>query len=141
MPEAPGTHRPLGWKPRQEYDKQRGTAQERGFNKRWGREKKLFIDYEIGGTGDTRCRYCRQNEISLVDHVWPPLKFYRIGSPEYYQLFWDMRYWICACSRCNTLKGQLLPEQLRTSSNPELRRIYSRIVAILEARGVPLELA
>lgn len=138
MPNAPKMHRPPGWTPRQQADRQRGSAQERGFDKRWAKEKRLFIDREIGSTGNTKCRYCQHNEITLVEHIWPPLRLHRIGSPEYFRLFWDMRYWVGACNRCNTLKGQLLPHELKVSKHPELRLIYSRIVEILTARGVPL---
>lgn len=139
MPEAPKIHRQHGWTPRQESDRQRGSAQERGFDKRWSRSKKLFIAQEIVATGDTKCRYCRKNEITMAEHIWPPLRLHRIGSPEYYQLFWDTRYWVAACSRCNTIKGQLLPHELKARTNPELRQIYARIIEILKSRGVPLD--
>lgn len=79
------------------YDKQRGTANQRGYKWRWQQASKAFLllpGNQIcmlhlhGCTLIARC----------VDHIDPP-------SGPNDPLFWDTTNWQAACVHCNSVKG------------------------------------
>lgn len=73
----------------QRYDKERGTSAQRGYDARWRRESKLFLNEH------PLCAECLKggNEVPavLVDHTEP-----HKGDPK---IFWDKSKWqgLCWC--------------------------------------------
>lgn len=73
MPTRPPIHRPAGWKPKvevqREYDTHRGTAAARGYDHKWRLLRQRFIQ------AHPLCRKCEEaGEVMvavIVDHVIP----------------------------------------------------------------------
>lgn len=70
----------------------------------------------------------------MIDHAIPPKQVHAIGTVDYYQLFWDERYWIAACRGCNTRKGDKLPHVL-AKAEPDM---YERMTRVLKQRGIDI---
>ena len=99
----------------QTYDRQRGTATQRGYGVRWGRYRKWFLEqWPLCGdrpngdpTGDSQClRQRLPVPATVVDHIIPVTgpddpTFYR---PEAHQAL---------CARCHDVKRQRESMQAR----------------------------
>jgi len=135
MPMAPKSHQPSGRTARQNYDQNRGTAAERGYDHWWYKERQRWVKQQISNYAKPFCVYCGiPSDAMVVDHAIPPLRLHRRGTMAYIRLFRDQRYWMLACRECNTLKGALLPNELE-KQQPEM---YRRMVKELAGRGVKL---
>lgn len=82
---------------REEYkkqDRERGTAAKRGYNSRWRRARKWFLDR------NPLCVKCmeegRLTPATVVDHIVP-----HQGD---YDLFWDVNNWQALCKQCHDRK-------------------------------------
>lgn len=77
-----------------EYDKQRGTATQRGYDSRWRKARKTFL------SRNPLCKHCeeegRLTPATVVDHVVP-----HKGDKV---LFWDKDNWQPLCTRCHNRK-------------------------------------
>ena len=78
-----------------QYDKDRGTATQRGYNARWRRASKLYLaEYPL-------CALCAKKSPQviraavLVDHIIP-----HRGD---YALFWDVSNWQSSCKECHDI--------------------------------------
>ena len=77
-------------------DAQRGTAAERGYDWRWHKASKAFLQEH------PLCAICQRKTppvvtaAVLVDHIKP-----HRGNPD---LFWDEANWQPACTRCHNIK-------------------------------------
>jgi 5-methylcytosine-specific restriction endonuclease McrA len=134
MPNAPRQHRASNptLRPR---DNRQFSAAERGYNWQWTKDKPALLTEMILAESDPFCRYCRKVAENLIlDHAIPPARKGPVGSAAYEQWMQDRRYLIPACGRCNTQKGQVLPDELK-KRHPEM---YQRMVAVLAKRGVKL---
>jgi 5-methylcytosine-specific restriction protein A len=82
-----------------ETDRQRGTANQRGYTYRWGKYSKWFLQQpgnEICKLRiDGRCKMVAE----CVDHIVPP-----VGPND--PLFWDPNNHQASCLVCNSIKGQ-----------------------------------
>ena len=84
------------------YDKQRGSAHERGYDSRWRRYSKWFLSQpenvlcKLQLPGCTRVANC-------VDHIDPP------DGPDDPR-FWNPNNHQGACIHCNSVKGHRLME-------------------------------
>ena len=94
MPNAPPTFSARGAtraSRAKDFDRERGTAAERGYDARWVRESKAFL------AANPLCIYCALSDIvtaaSLVDHLYP-----HRGNRE---LFWLKRLWVPSCKPCH----------------------------------------
>jgi len=83
----------LIWK---SYDEQRGTAAERGYDRRWSKYRKAYLaDYPL-------CVRCFEKtppvirEATVVDHIVP-----HHGD---YKLFWDPSNHQSLCDECHHIK-------------------------------------
>lgn len=80
------------------YDKQRGTAAQRGYNYRWQKYSKLFLKSpenafcKLQLPGCTRLAEC-------IDHINPPEG---ANDPR----FWNTKNHQAACIHCNSVKGR-----------------------------------
>lgn len=81
------------------YDKERGTAAQRGYNKRWYKARTSFLKR------NPLCVFCLikgfTRAAEVVDHIIP-----HRGNKE---LFWDRENWQALCKRCHdkkTAKGE-----------------------------------
>lgn len=78
------------------YDQRRGTAQERGYTKKWHRARSSFLRRPE----NVLCVECRKAgrriAATLVDHVTP-----HRGND---QLFWDESNWQAMCASCHGRK-------------------------------------
>lgn len=77
-----------------QYDKQRGTASERGYGARWQRARAWYLkQYPL-------CAECqRQRKVvaaTVVDHIRP-----HRGDRV---LFWDEANWQSLCEQCHNIK-------------------------------------
>ena len=92
MPTQPKRHRPVGWRPpeerRQEWDRTRPTAHQRGYDAEWQRESKAYLEEH------PLCVMCeaqgRLRMATLVDHKIP-----HRGNMK---LFWDKTNWQGLCT-------------------------------------------
>ncbi|MBO8183625.1 MAG: HNH endonuclease [Archaeoglobus sp.] len=77
-----------------QYDQQRGTAAQRGYDARWRRARKRFL------AENPLCVECmkegRLTPATVVDHIVP-----HKGN---YELFWDESNWQPLCKRCHDKK-------------------------------------
>ena len=72
------------------YDRYRKSAAQRGYNARWQRYRKIFLqEHPI-------CANCRNAPASVVDHIKP-----HKGD---YDLFWDEDNHQALCKRCHDIK-------------------------------------
>lgn len=129
MPEAPRRYNPLrGMReaglirrsPRQESDERRGSAASRGYNARWSRSSKVYLDH------NPLCVCCAANgrvtAATLVDHIIPARR-----RPD---LFWKRSNWQGLCGRCHNVVKRALELQLETGECDE--------AALNLARPLPL---
>lgn len=79
-----------------QYDAERGTANQRGYNYRWQQRSKLYL------AEHPLCYYCQARQppvvkaANLVDHYIP-----HRGD---YDLFWDETNWRSSCDDCHKIK-------------------------------------
>lgn len=77
-----------------QYDKQRGTAAQRGYDARWQKYRKWFLNH------NPLCIECRKEgrltPATVVDHIIP-----HKGDME---LFWDTNNHQSLCKRCHDRK-------------------------------------
>ena len=72
------------------YEKERGSAAERGYDARWRKARLSFLrDNPI-------CNDCRDELATVVDHIIP-----HKGNLD---LFWDQENWQPLCKRCHDRK-------------------------------------
>jgi 5-methylcytosine-specific restriction protein A len=82
---------------RQQYDSQRGTAAERGYDRHWHKASRLYL------AEHPLCAICLQKNppvvkaAVLVDHIIP-----HKGDQV---LFWDVTNWQSACDDCHRIKS------------------------------------
>lgn len=137
MPQRPvtfrSTRRPSEASRRQENDKRRGSARERGYSARWDREAAAFR------AAHPLCCGCqaigRVEPATVVDHVEP-----HRGDQA---LFWDRLKWQSACDwHHNVVKkqleaafdaGDLAPEDLRLDS-PAAVELTARLLGLSPLR-------
>lgn len=76
------------------YDKQRGTAAERGYDHKWRKARLAFLQ------ANPLCKHCMENnkltEATRVDHIVP-----HRGDKK---LFWDRKNWQPLCESCHNRK-------------------------------------
>lgn len=81
-------------KTKRQYDRYRGTAAERGYDSRWQKESKRFLQE------NPLCVQCLANgkiaPSTVTDHIIP-----HKGDKE---LFWDRNNWQALCKRCHDIK-------------------------------------
>lgn len=79
---------------RQQQDRERGTAHERGYNARWRKARVTYLKR------NPLCRQCeaggRITAATIVDHVIP-----HRGDMD---LFWDVDNWQTLCKPCHDRK-------------------------------------
>jgi len=81
---------------RQQYDRERGTSTERGYDARWRRYRKSYL------AKHPLCEYCLDKTppiitpAKVVDHIIP-----HRGD---YDLFWDENNWKSSCKECHDIK-------------------------------------
>lgn len=126
MPIAPKTHHVRDTTARREYDHRRGTAHERGYSQVWHRAKGPALAKIIADTANPWCRYCGIREAALIDHGLPPTRYFTPGTPEYERMFWNVRFWIPSCKRCNDIKGDMKPEELPEDMRRKLEAILRK---------------
>ncbi|WP_284641200.1 HNH endonuclease [Paenibacillus silviterrae] len=77
-----------------EYDKQRGSSYQRGYDSRWRKERLTFL------LANPLCRHCLErqhlSEATVVDHIIP-----HRGDQR---LFWDQSNWQALCDSCHSTK-------------------------------------
>lgn len=116
------------------YEHQRGTAQERGYDKAWRARCEALRIVALEEPLSFLCRYCERNEFDRWDHANPPSRHGRPGSTAYLRWFNDDTLLIPCCKRCNDQKSNLLPEELKKA----FPVIYKRMMTVLKERGVEL---
>jgi len=79
------------------YDRQRGTAAERGYTYRWDKYSKLFLKKPENVFCKLQLPGCT-NLAKCVDHIDPP---YGPDDPR----FWDPENHQASCIHCNSAKG------------------------------------
>ena len=99
MAMAPKTHRPLNsGTPRQEYDRRRGSAQERGYDSTWHDVRAIKVEM------NPLCEDCEANGLTVlvdeVDHIIPIN-----GKNDPLRL--DMENLRSRCKACHTRKTRL----------------------------------
>jgi 5-methylcytosine-specific restriction protein A len=76
------------------FDKQRGSAHERGYTSRWHKARRLFL------LSSPLCVACqragRLTAATVVDHIVP-----HRGDAE---IFWDRTNWQTLCASCHSAK-------------------------------------
>lgn len=91
MPMSPKQHRPEGYR---SYDQDRGTAAERGYNRRWQKARVIYLQ------SNPLCVACmrsgRATPATVIDHVQP-----HRGDVN---LFWDSNNWQSLCKACHDRK-------------------------------------
>lgn len=77
-----------------QYDKQRGTAAQRGYNARWRRARRRYL------MDNPLCVMCKEKGViqaaTDVDHIIP-----HKGDQD---LFWDESNWQALCASCHSRK-------------------------------------
>lgn len=91
MPTSPKQHRPDGYR---SYDADRGTASERGYDRRWQKARIVFLQ------ANPLCAACmrsgRATPATVVDHITP-----HRGDVN---LFWNASNWQPLCKDCHDRK-------------------------------------
>ena len=82
----------------QAYDKRRGSASERGYNKRWHRYRNWFLSQPGNQICKLRLDAGCTMVANCVDHIDPP------SGPDD-QRFWDKANHQASCVHCNSVKG------------------------------------
>lgn len=82
----------------QRYDKERGTAHERGYTSRWRRYSIWFLSKPENQFCKLQIKGCT-NISKCVDHIDPP------DGPDDPR-FWDPNNHQAACIHCNSVKGR-----------------------------------
>lgn len=81
-------------KKRINYDRQRGTAAQRGYDYQWQQARKTYL------VANPLCVICRKKGIlapaNVVDHITP-----HRGDKD---LFWDSDNWQALCKQCHDFK-------------------------------------
>lgn len=98
MPVKPPTHRPPGYRSdaqrKRDYDAQRGTSAERGYDSRWRKARLAWLKKH------PLCAACekegRVEPATDLDHIVP-----HKGDR---QLFWDSSNWQGLCKACHSRK-------------------------------------
>ena len=72
-----------------EYNKRRGSAASQGYDARWRKARKLFLNR------NPLCNVCKR-VATVVDHIKP-----HKGDKV---LFWDMSNWQAMCKSCHDTK-------------------------------------
>lgn len=76
------------------YDKKRGSSSQRGYDFKWQKERKTFLQ------NNPLCVNCLKNNkytpATVVDHIVP-----HKGNSN---LFWDTQNWQALCQRCHNIK-------------------------------------
>lgn len=98
MPTKPKTHKPAGFKTKQQkqkiYDDRRGSSHSRGYNARWRKARQVWLDKYPW------CAYCllrnRFEAANVVDHIIP-----HKGDMK---LFWDQDNWQSLDKKCHDRK-------------------------------------
>lgn len=98
MPFKAETHKPKGWKPpeqrKKEHDQARGTASQRGYDSRWNKARKSFLE------NNPLCVRCKAEGVikaaNVVDHITP-----HRGDQG---LFWSLANWQALCKKCHDTK-------------------------------------
>jgi 5-methylcytosine-specific restriction endonuclease McrA len=92
MPVRPPTFRPRGSRSPREYDIDRGSSAERGYDSRWRKAAKSYLRQ------NPLCAYCALDGLvaaaSLVDHLYPHRRFDGV--------FWRTEWWVSACTACHS---------------------------------------
>lgn len=77
-----------------QYDKERGTAAQRGYGSRWRKARNTFLSHH------PLCVECERNgravPATVVDHI--------IAHKGNTSLFWDKNNWQSMCSTCHNRK-------------------------------------
>lgn len=81
----------------QRYDKQRGSANERGYTYRWQQYSQWFLKQPENVFCKLQLSGCN-NMSECVDHIDPP-------SGQADPRFWDTNNHQGACIHCNSVKG------------------------------------
>ena len=105
MATAPKTHRPLNsGTARQEYDKRRGSAQERGYDWNWHKLRAWYVE------SNPLCEDCADNGITVVvdevDHIIPIN-----GKND--RLLLDAENLRSRCKACHTRKTHSMDDRNR----------------------------
>lgn len=72
------------------YDKHRLSSKERGYNYRWNKYRKWYLQHH------PICMKCDKAAASVVDHIIP-----HKGNDD---LFWDMSNHQALCKKCHDIK-------------------------------------
>jgi len=129
MPNAPRSRRQSTSRP---VDNRRFGATERGYDTDWAKQKAAAIREMIVESCNEWCRYCDNSKAVTLDHAIPPTRIAAVGSERYREQFYDRRFWIPVCVRCNSKKQNLMPVELQ-KRYPDM---YQRMVAVLNERGI-----
>lgn len=122
MPTAPRRTQHTPQRPRNRQHprgRQQHTRQQKGHGSDWERFRDALFRQAIAESGDPWCRLCRKNLAgtprggALLDHLIPPARKFPIGSAEYMFLHRDPENLVPVCKRCNDIKGNRLPHELR----------------------------
>lgn len=95
MPQMPPTFRPHGapskTENRRAEDERRGSAAERGYDRRWSKASASFR------AENPLCQYCeldgRISPAALTDHLYPHRVFPGV--------FWVKHWWVASCKACH----------------------------------------
>jgi 5-methylcytosine-specific restriction protein A len=81
-------------KEKHQYDKNRGTAAQRGYGAKWRKARKYYL------SANPLCVKCREEDklsvATVVDHITP-----HKGDKG---LFWDQNNWAALCASCHSRK-------------------------------------
>jgi 5-methylcytosine-specific restriction protein A len=91
MPSRPPTFRPPGSRSPRQYERDRGSARERGYDGNWRKSSKSHLaEHPV-------CEYCALDGLvvaaTLVDHLYPQRRF-----PD---VFWRTEWWVSSCAPCH----------------------------------------
>jgi hypothetical protein len=130
MPLAPKQYRPHPTPPPGEYDRRRGTSQERGYGRRWRKYRDWYFSY----AGNVLCSLesqCRQIATEL-DHVEA------VDGPHDPRFF-DPANTSGLCKRHHSLKTAIVDRGYGNARTPEGEKMLAELKQVAARRAQAME--
>lgn len=113
MPTKPRTLRPRAQPDAGQYERDRGSAASRGYDRRWQAAREAHL------LANPLCAYCelekRITAAALVDHLYPHRRFRGV--------FWRVEWWVSSCVACHSGFKQRIEHQGRGALDALARQL------------------
>lgn len=103
---------------RKATEQQRGSARERGYDGRWAKASRSFLN------SNPLCEYHLLDGISasatLTDHLYP--------QQVYDGVFWERKWWVASCAACHNGMKQAVERRGKAAIDELARRLGREVL-------------